>query len=280
MAAQRRSFSDMLRSNAADAGRWIQRARDTLGDAIGRIRRGPEQQDRQRFLRYYNSQAGRLATSMGRSDATQKVREITRGRPGELRPEKLQLRDKKEMRFIKLSPNALQTTHIGGMYVYVYKAKWAKELPYYDAFPLVFLIRNTAMIRTKQGGYTESSAHFLGLNLHYVSPRQRAFLMDALNDRLMRNGFDELHPDYNPRLYARLSYQVLQAAARHRLFEPCVKMYRKDHVMGGSMVRIPGANWAEIMFLPTARWRINNNNQRFRDRPKNQSGIWRESARR
>jgi hypothetical protein len=90
----------------------------------------------------------------------------------------------------------------------------------------------------------------------------------------------ELHQNYDPRLYARLSYQILSQAARNRLFEPCVKLYRKDHVIGGAMVRIPGANWAEIMFLPTARWRINNKNARFSNRAKGQSAIWRESARR
>ena len=142
----RRSFGDILRSNAANAGRWINRARDMLGDAIGRATGGPEAEDRNRFIRYFNSQQGRAATSMGRTDATQKVREIARGRAGQLPPEKLQMKDPKTQR---ISPQALQDQHIGGMYVYVYKAKWAEDLPYYDAFPLVFLLRNTGTIKGK-----------------------------------------------------------------------------------------------------------------------------------
>ena len=273
----KRSYAEVLRSNAANAGRWITRARDMLGDAIGRATGGQQQDDRNRFLRYFNSAEGRTASNMGRSEATQKVRDITKNRPGQLKPEKIQTMepDPKSPGMQRISAGALQPTHIGGMFTYVYRAKTADDLPYYDMFPLIFMLRNTGTVDGKV-----SNDHFLGLNLHYVSPRQRALLMDAMNDSFMRNGFDELHPNYDPKLYSRLSYQILSQAARNRLFEPCVKLYRKDHVIGGAMVRIPGANWAEIMFLPTARWRINNKNARFSNRAKGQSAIWRESARR
>ena len=57
----------------------------------------------------------------------------------------------------------------GHMYLFEYKAKTAQRLPYYDQFPLVYVIKATRN-------------EFWGLNLHYMSAKRRAWVMKRLMD--------------------------------------------------------------------------------------------------
>ena len=57
----------------------------------------------------------------------------------------------------------------GRLFMYFYDPKTKKELPYYDRFPLTFLVEKA------KGG-------FYGLNMHYLHPRQRALFFDKLTD--------------------------------------------------------------------------------------------------
>ncbi len=57
----------------------------------------------------------------------------------------------------------------GHMYLFEYKAKLGHRLPYYDQFPLVYVIKATRN-------------EFWGLNLHYMSPKKRAWVMKRLMD--------------------------------------------------------------------------------------------------
>ena len=57
----------------------------------------------------------------------------------------------------------------GHMYIFEYKAKTAKKLPFYDQFPLVYVIKATRN-------------EFWGLNLHYMSPKKRAWVVKRLMD--------------------------------------------------------------------------------------------------
>ena len=57
----------------------------------------------------------------------------------------------------------------GHMYIFEYKAKLAQRLPYYDEFPLVYVIKATRN-------------EFWGLNLHYMSPKKRAWVVKRLMD--------------------------------------------------------------------------------------------------
>ena len=59
---------------------------------------------------------------------------------------------------------------IGKMYFFIYDPKTKEKLPYYDLFPLVIPI----------GEYSGKSKGFLGLNLHYVHPKNRIELLDKL----------------------------------------------------------------------------------------------------
>ena len=57
---------------------------------------------------------------------------------------------------------------IGKMYFFSYNPKWKDKLPWYDTFPLVFPIERYPV-------------GFLGLNFHYLAPKDRAILMDLIN---------------------------------------------------------------------------------------------------
>ena len=57
----------------------------------------------------------------------------------------------------------------GHMYIFEYKAKTAQKLPYYDEFPLVYVIKATRH-------------EFWGLNLHYMLPKKRAWVVKRLMD--------------------------------------------------------------------------------------------------
>ena len=60
---------------------------------------------------------------------------------------------------------------VGRLFLFEYKAKM-KYLPYYDAFPLVYVIRANA-------------DHFFGANLHYIHPKKRILIIEKLKqDRI------------------------------------------------------------------------------------------------
>ena len=67
---------------------------------------------------------------------------------------------------------------LGKMFFYKYDPKFAKKLPYWDMYPLVFPFE-----RAKGG--------FYGINLHYLPPRERAVLMDQLNRYASNERYDK-----------------------------------------------------------------------------------------
>lgn len=121
----------------------------------------------------------------------------------------------------------------GKMYMYMYDPKHKKTLPYYDKFPLVFILE------IYQDG-------FLGINLHYIPLKLRIVLLKRLESIASDKNFDE-----NTRLL--LSYQTLVKFSKFSYAQPCIKRYLFSHVR--SRIRmISAANWTLAIFLPTARW--------------------------
>ncbi len=119
---------------------------------------------------------------------------------------------------------------IGNMFFYKYDPKFAKKLPYWDMYPLVFPFEKT------KGG-------FYGLNLHYIPPRERAVLMDELKKFATNNKFDA-----TTRL--KLSYDLLKGFGRA---VPCVKRYLGTNVRSNT-VRINADEWEIAIFLPVERF--------------------------
>ena len=66
---------------------------------------------------------------------------------------------------------AFSSNVLGKMYFFSYDPKWKDKLPWYDRFPLIFPIER----------YNDG---FLGINFHYLHPRDRAILMDELKEFL------------------------------------------------------------------------------------------------
>ena len=133
---------------------------------------------------------------------------------------------------------------LGKMFFYKYDPKFAKKLPYWDMYPLVF-------------PFEKAPGGFYGLNLHYIPPRDRAVLMDNLNQYASNNKYDQ-----TTRL--ELSYRLLK---RYGRAVPCVKRYLGDRIVSQT-VRIDADEWEIAIFLPV---------ERFQKASKGE--VWKDSRR-
>ena len=135
-----------------------------------------------------------------------------------------------------LKDDALDVTtkpKAGDMLMYFYDPKHKATLPYYDRFPL------TIMVEPAAGG-------FYGLNMHYLPLSLRANLMDALYQTANNDRYDETTK-------LKISYKILDGAARYKEFRPCVKRYLNSQVQSKFMYVFP-SEWDIALFLPTERF--------------------------
>ena len=136
---------------------------------------------------------------------------------------------------------------IGRMYHFMYDAKHKKTLPYWDRFPLVIPIET----------YSDG---FLGMNFHYLNPRMRAKLMDALYRTITDKSLNE-------RAKLRVSYSLLAGASKYKFFEPTMKRYLYSHVRS-RFLQIDPKEWAIALFLPTERFQKATSNKVWSDSKK------------
>ena len=140
-----------------------------------------------------------------------------------------------ETKFLRDSKSSYKTRIVPGrMYSYLYDPKHKKTLPYYDRFPLIF-------------GVGPAPGGFLGLNLHYLPPKLRGELMDALHTVASNKS-------YNESTKVKISYDILKKAGKFSLFQPCLKHYLTGHVRS-KYVQIDPADWDTALFLPLARFK-------------------------
>ncbi len=118
---------------------------------------------------------------------------------------------------------------IGGMYFFHYDAKLKKELPYWDAFPLVIPI----------DFYKDG---FLGVNLHYLDYKTRAILLDKLMENTTNKQLDE-------RTRMRMNYNMMKQASKYREIQPCVKRYLYSHIKS-KFLPIHANEWEMAILLP------------------------------
>jgi hypothetical protein len=159
----------------------------------------------------------RSAWSKSRSWFTQQILLLRKER---VTPKQLLTRNPQEVKQ-RITP--------GHLYMFIYDAKWKDELPYWDAFPLVFPFR-----KTPNG--------FLGLNLHYLPYPLRVLLLDRLMSYMTNQKMDQ-----TTRL--RLSWAIIEATSRLKLAKPCVKEYLSSNVQS-SFRRIDVNDWTTAMMLP------------------------------
>ena len=119
---------------------------------------------------------------------------------------------------------------LGKMLFYKYDPKFAKKLPYWDMYPLVF-------------PFEKAKGGFYGLNLHYIPPRDRAILMDQLKEYATNNKYDA-----TTRL--KITYNLLKGFGRA---VPCVKRYLGTNIRSNT-VRINADEWEIAIFLPVERF--------------------------
>jgi len=149
------------------------------------------------------------------------ARDWLRAKINELNPTRQSVvRDKERLR---------DSTILGKMYFYYYDPKTKENLQYWDKFPLVI------PIETYRDG-------FLGLNLHYISPKQRLVLLDALSEFANNSKYDE-----TTRL--RLTYNNLKNLGKAYKAKPCVKKYLFKHV-DSRFLEISANEWDIAVLLP------------------------------
>lgn len=135
---------------------------------------------------------------------------------------------------------------IGSLVMFSYDPKHKKTLPYYDRFPVSFII----------GLYSDG---FLGINMHYLSPVLRSALMNAL--------WQHVEGEVDEKSRIKASYSTLMSASASRYIAPCVKRYLSGHVRSRITVISP-LEWDRVVMLPL---------QKFEKA--SAEHVWRESAR-
>jgi len=158
----------------------------------------------------------------GHESRTSEARDWLKAKVKDLSPNRTALMKDRE----KLKDKSI----LGRMYFYFYDAKTKDMLPYYDRFPLVIPIE-----RYQDG--------FLGLNLHYISPKQRVILLDKLSNYLNNHRYDET-------TRIRLSYDHLRNASTIYEGIPCVKKYLYKQVKS-RFLEITADEWDIAALLPT-----------------------------
>lgn len=138
-------------------------------------------------------------------------------------------------------------TVIGKMFMYFYDAKTKKELPYWDKFPLIFVID------LKKDGW-------LGINLHYLDIPMRLKLFDKLLKFADDKSLDKITK-------LRLSYGLLKKFSQFPEVRPCIKRYLADHVKS-ELLPISAIDWETALFLPV---------EQFQKTTK--ETVWKESKR-
>ena len=133
----------------------------------------------------------------------------------------------------------------GRLYFFMYMPKHKGTLPYYDTFPLVLPIQ-------------KESDGFLGINFHYLIPKDRAILFDELkvfvNDRTL-----------GPMTKIKIKYDMLRGFTRFKRAKPCLKRYLTTY-MKSQFIPVGTDEWAPALFLPV---------EQFRKR--NKQAVWAES---
>jgi len=124
----------------------------------------------------------------------------------------------------------------GSMLFFGYDPKTKKELPFWDAFPLIIVLK-------KRGG------SLLGLNLHYLEPMLRAKFLNAL----LRVVDD---PDYirNPNAKFQITYAMLKSASNMRVFRACIKRYMISCI-NTKVNQVPSNEWKYTVFMPLEKFK-------------------------
>ena len=212
MARNEGRFTTALRQQARNLRQAVGRARDYFTSQIDQLTGRRDTSERRLFLRTFNERGSDLiskSTNFNRFARKHSDNLVTN----------------------------LNASHVGRLLMFVYSPKHAETLPYYDRLPLILYM-----------GPADTNGHILGLNLHYLPPRLRAMLLDAIVDNEIKNKYKD-----NERI--RFNYNIMKRASRTPLFKPCVKEYIvKGNYVKSKFVQIPPDEWEEVLLLPFERF--------------------------
>jgi hypothetical protein len=128
----------------------------------------------------------------------------------------------------------IRPQNIGRLCMFYYYPKLREKLPYYDRFPLIMPIEI----------YDDG---FLGINFHYLPHRQRAKLLDLIDQNVLKG------KHLSERKQISISYHILKRAIRHPSFMPCIKRYLYSHLRS-KIYRVEPKDWNIVLFLPLERF--------------------------
>ncbi len=142
------------------------------------------------------------------------------------------------------TPRAMSAALIGNLYYFTYDPKGKKTLPYYDNFPIVLVTE------LKEKG-------FLGINFHYLGPKERGLLLDVLLTLGAQTAAvkDDVSPESKEGKLARRKLHAAQLEVKMALglFKPTLKHYLFDHIKS-RMIQVPASEWDIAIFLPVAKF--------------------------
>jgi hypothetical protein len=118
---------------------------------------------------------------------------------------------------------------LGGLYCFYYNPKGKMDLPYYDQFPMVLALEK----------YNDG---FLGLNFHYLPIKYRVVFLDKLMNFATMGDAGEI-------MRMRVTYDILTASKRLKLFKPCIKRYLSSHIQS-KLLTIQPNEWDIAALLP------------------------------
>ena len=125
---------------------------------------------------------------------------------------------------------------IGKLYFYEYRAEQAgdKETGLYDKYPMTFFFDS---YRSK-----DNHTILLGLNLHYLTPREREHI---LRDLLVTKSSNKIRPQTR----LKISWDIIKSVVSNKsLALRAVHAYRIDRFQS-RLIEIPAQDWSICVFL-------------------------------
>jgi hypothetical protein len=129
-------------------------------------------------------------------------------------------------RALKKDPSLIT---IGSLVMYFYDAKHKDTLDAWDQFPVGFII-----------GVEKD--RFQILNLHYLPPQRRAYVLQELLNIANNHRFDATTK-------LRLSYGIVLKYSKLKILKVCYHEYLHDHVKS-KIIKIAPKDWEKIVYLP------------------------------
>lgn len=132
---------------------------------------------------------------------------------------------------------------LGKMYLYTYNPLTREKLPFFDMYPLVIPLSFYS---------ADNGPGFLGLNLHYLPPLQRAALLQSF---IESGNLNNNNMDVTTR-FVGLDYTMLVRRFQGTPYEVCIKRYLFGHVVS-SFHEINANDWERVVLLPLQKWIVN-----------------------